>query len=308
MNSSELFMDNKKSITNLYNHIFGYLKTIAEEKKIELTAKAPSIAAKAPGASVTSLALLRFMAGKNSSLFALGYSNADFIRIWKELFSPPAPDAGAAPKKAEVELMKSFYQFLNLELKAQGVAIDSKTAIILEGGNMGGWSQIAAEQCIVMPIGTPQGDLMFELPLFDLQYSSTMTETLYGFKENARIMVVDDSMVSRKTSRNYLAMAGYFNVDETPDGQQAFAKVFGSRPAYELVVADWHMPLMSGFELLKKLRAVEDFKKLPIILVTGEKNKEEVVSAIKEGVSSYLVKPVAVEDFFKSLKKASGKP
>jgi two-component system chemotaxis response regulator CheY len=308
MNSAELFRENKKSVANLYKNIFGYLKTIADEKKIELTAKEPSIETKTSGASVNSLALLRFMAGKNSSLYSLGYSDANFVKIWKDLFSPPEAAAGAAPKKAEVEIMKSLYPFLNLEIKAQGIAIDPKTAIILEGGSMGGWSHITAEQCIVMPIGTPQGDLVFELPLFDLEYSGTMTESLYGFKETARIMVVDDSLVSRKTSRNYLAMAGYFNVDETPDGQQAYAKIFGSRPAFELVVADWHMPLMSGFELLKKLRAVEDFKKLPIILVTGEKNKEEVISAIKEGVSSYLVKPVAVEDFFKSLKKASGKP
>ncbi|RYZ82391.1 MAG: response regulator, partial [Proteobacteria bacterium] len=72
-------------------------------------------------------------------------------------------------------------------------------------------------------------------------------------------------------------------------------------------VADWHMPIMSGFDMLKKVRTIDEFKKLPIILVTGEKNKEEVMNAIREGVTAYLVKPVQLPDFLKALKKAGGR-
>jgi len=306
VNSTELFKDNKKAISTLYQSIFAFVQKAADAKKIGIKALEPKIETRTEPVDITTLGLLRFNA-KSPSVYALGYSRPESLKIWRDIFPVVDVSANPALKQPEYEVMKVFFPIVDAEFKAQKITIDPKTALIQDGVTLGGWAKIPSLESLLIPIGTTAGELVLEMPLFDLKYAALTTLDLYGFNQNARIMVVDDSSVSRKASRNFLAMAGYFNVDETADGQQAYSKVVGSTPAYELVVADWHMPVMSGFELLKKLRAIPELKKLPIVLVTGEKNKDEVVNAIREGVTSYLVKPVAPENFMKILKKVSGK-
>jgi len=163
-----------------------------------------------------------------------------------------------------------------------------------------------ASKSIRFPFTTPKGDLVIEIPLFDMVQQQKQISEFYGFPETTRILVVDDSSTSRKLSRHHLSAAGYLNVDESVDGQAALSKLLGSRPPFELVVADWHMPNMTGLELLKKIRSIPELKHLPVILVTGEKNKDEIAMAIKEGVSGYVVKPFEGETLHKALKRAHG--
>jgi two-component system chemotaxis response regulator CheY len=188
-----------------------------------------------------------------------------------------------------------------------GVNVDPKTAMIQEGTSLGGWATVSATKTIKFPIGTKSGRLTFEIPMISMEFAKKFTHEYYGFKEEARILVVDDSMVARRYSRTCLANAGYFNIVECPDGQAGLTKIISTLPPIELVIADWHMPVMSGIELLKRVRSEPQFHKLPIIMLTGEKNKEEVVNAIKEGATGYLVKPSAPDSFFKSLRKAGGR-
>ncbi len=308
MNSLEILKENKKAIANIYKALFDYLKKIADDKKIELVAKEPVVEAKSAEVEINNLALLRFSGSTSSGTYTLGYCNPDFMTAWNQFVSPPPEVPNPNIKSLEFELMKTIYKALEIEFKTLGIGVDPRSAMIQDGISLGGWSKIHINHSIQLPMQTKSGNLIFEIPVYNMEFAKKMTEKLYGFKESARMLVVDDSLVSRKASRNLLAMAGYTNVEETADGQQAFSKISGSQPSFDLVVADWHMPVMSGLDLLKKLRAIDEFKKLPIILLTGEKNKDEVVSAIREGVTAYLVKPVAPDSFLKTLKKASGQP
>ncbi|RZK06780.1 MAG: response regulator [Flavobacterium sp.] len=181
--------------------------------------------------------------------------------------------------------------------------IDGKLTAIQETPGLGDWKNIQTENSVKLPFKTPEGEFALYLPLFDSAFIRAKTESSYGYPENARILVVDDSVSSRKYSRQYLAMGGYFNVDECPDGQSAFTKLFGSHPRFNLVVADWHMPNMTGFELLKKIRATPEIKDVPVILVTGERNKEEIMNAIRAGVNGYLIKPIEPGSFLATVKK-----
>jgi len=303
LNPAQLLKENKKGMLAIYKGIVNHLNMIGEAQKIELTEREPVITA--PAQDVTVMGMLRFGSPKGSSLYALGYSDPAFEKIWKEVFPPKPVEPGV--KSQEFELMKALFMALDVEFKAQGFAYDPKNAMIQEGETLGDWAKIPVEQVLRLAIGTKAGNLYFEIPLLSGDEVKSRTAAMYGFKEETRMLVVDDSMVSRKYSRSCLGQAGYFNVEECPDGQAALTKIMGTRPPFELIVADWHMPNMSGFELLKKVRALDEFKKLPFIMVTGEKNKDEVVSAIKEGASGYLVKPVAFPSFVKALKKASGR-
>ena len=309
MNSAEVLQESKKGIQAIYKGIFNYLKTVADPLGIELTAREPFLFEAEH--QVTNLGLLRFVSTNGNGTYALGYSDPNFMTVWNGVFPQKPIDPNAPTKPYEFELMKHYFAGLDPELKAHGFNIDPKSAMIQEGIQLGEWKEITVDFSYKLPITTKfkeqTADLVFEVPLFNMEYARKFAFEKYGFKTDARFMVVDDSLVSRRYSKSCLAMAGYFNIEECPDGQVALAKIMGANPGFECIVADWHMPVMSGLELLKKIRAVDKFKKLPVIMLTGEKNKEEVLSAIKEGASGYLVKPATYDGFFKSLKKVGGK-
>ncbi|MBF0362020.1 MAG: response regulator [Oligoflexia bacterium] len=118
-----------------------------------------------------------------------------------------------------------------------------------------------------------------------------------------RILVVDDMPTSRKIVKKYLSEIGYNLVDEATDGEMAWTKILGSNPQYGLIIADWHMPNISGLDLLKKVRAKDEYKNLPFILVTGERKQNEIKEAINCGVTNYVVKPFQAETLFKAVEK-----
>src|SRR5438045_3530139 len=103
---------------------------------------------------------------------------------------------------------------------------------------------------------------------------------------NMHILVVDDFSTMRRIVRNLLKEVGFSNVDEAEDGQVALAKLRAG--AFEFVVSDLNMPNMNGFELLRNIRADEKLKGLPVLLVTAEAKKEDIVTAAQIGASGYI--------------------
>ena len=103
------------------------------------------------------------------------------------------------------------------------------------------------------------------------------------------ILVVDDYKTMIRIIRNLLKPIGFENVDEAADGQEAYAKMQETK--YGLVISDWNMEPMTGYELLQKVRADESMKATPFIMVTAESKTENVVAAKRAGVNNYIVKP-----------------
>lgn len=103
------------------------------------------------------------------------------------------------------------------------------------------------------------------------------------------ILVVDDYGTMIRILRNLLKQIGFTNIDDASDGSEALAKMRDKQ--YALVISDWQMEPMTGFELLKEVRADEGFKTTPFIMVTAESKTENVLAAKKAGVDNYIVKP-----------------
>lgn len=107
--------------------------------------------------------------------------------------------------------------------------------------------------------------------------------------KSMRVLVVDDYRTMVRLIQNLLKELGFNNLDEAYSGEEAFAKL--KQEAYGLVISDWNMDPMTGYELLQAVRADADLKLLPFILVTAESKVENVVAAKKAGVNNYIVKP-----------------
>lgn len=105
-----------------------------------------------------------------------------------------------------------------------------------------------------------------------------------------KILVVDDFPTMRKIVRQVLRQLGYNDVQEAEDGGSAL-KILRQKPDIQFVISDWNMPNVTGIELLKSVRADPNLKGLPFLMVTAEADKENIVEAVKSGVSSYIVKP-----------------
>lgn len=106
---------------------------------------------------------------------------------------------------------------------------------------------------------------------------------------NMPILVVDDYNTMIRIIRNLLKQLGFENVDDASDGQAALTKLRVKK--YGLVISDWNMEPMTGYELLQHVRVDEKLKPTPFIMVTAESKTENVVAAKKAGVNNYIVKP-----------------
>lgn len=104
-----------------------------------------------------------------------------------------------------------------------------------------------------------------------------------------KILTVDDSATMRRIIKNQLKQAGFEEVDEAEDGREALTKL--AQNQYDLLITDWNMPEMCGLDLVKEVRRSEATKALPILMVTTVAGKEEIVVALKAGVTNYMVKP-----------------
>jgi two-component system, chemotaxis family, chemotaxis protein CheY len=103
------------------------------------------------------------------------------------------------------------------------------------------------------------------------------------------ILVVDDYQTMVRIIRNLLKQLGFEDVDDAADGSAALSKLKQKR--YGLVISDWNMAPMTGYELLRSVRSDEGLRALPFIMVTAESKTENVIAAKKAGVNNYIVKP-----------------
>ncbi|MGA2894390.1 MAG: response regulator [Xanthobacteraceae bacterium] len=102
-------------------------------------------------------------------------------------------------------------------------------------------------------------------------------------------LIVDDSSTTINILRTLLRQLGFADVDDASDGSTALAKMRGRR--YGLVISDWNMTPMTGFDFLKEVRADPALKRTPFIMVTAESKTENVIAAKRAGVDNYIVKP-----------------
>ncbi|NCS66073.1 MAG: chemotaxis protein CheY [Hydrogenophilales bacterium CG03_land_8_20_14_0_80_62_28] len=107
--------------------------------------------------------------------------------------------------------------------------------------------------------------------------------------KNLKLLVVDDFSTMRRIVRNLLKELGYSNVDEAEDGAVALQKLKGGD--FKFVITDWNMPNMTGIELLQAIRADDSLKHLPVMMITAEAKKENIILAAQSGASGYIVKP-----------------
>jgi two-component system chemotaxis response regulator CheY len=116
-----------------------------------------------------------------------------------------------------------------------------------------------------------------------------------------RFLVVDDFSTMRRIVRNLLKELGFANVDEAEDGAVALAKLTGE--AFDFVITDWNMPNMDGLTLLKQIRANPQLKRLPVLMITAEAKKENIIAAAQAGASGYIVKPFTAATLSEKLNK-----
>ncbi len=111
---------------------------------------------------------------------------------------------------------------------------------------------------------------------------------------NMNVLIVDDYTTMLRIIKNLLKQLGFKNIDEATDGSMAFEKV--KTKNYGLIISDWNMEPMTGFEFLKKIRSSDEpFKTVPFIMVTAESKTENVIAAKQAGVNNYIVKPFNAE-------------
>ncbi|WP_024303801.1 chemotaxis response regulator CheY [Pseudogulbenkiania sp. MAI-1] len=119
--------------------------------------------------------------------------------------------------------------------------------------------------------------------------------------KNLRFLVVDDFSTMRRIVRNLLKELGFTNVDEAEDGQVALHKL--KTQHFDFIVSDWNMPNMTGIELLKAVRADQQLKPLPFLMITAEAKRENIIEAAMAGASGYIVKPFTAATLEEKLNK-----
>lgn len=119
--------------------------------------------------------------------------------------------------------------------------------------------------------------------------------------KNMRILIVDDFSTMRRIIKNLLNDLGYTNTAEAEDGNSALATL--AQSSFDFVVTDWNMPGMTGIELLRAIRADERFKTLPVLMVTAEAKREQIIEAAQAGVNGYVIKPFTAQTLEEKLGK-----
>ena len=116
-----------------------------------------------------------------------------------------------------------------------------------------------------------------------------------------KFLVVDDFSTMRRIVRNLLKELGFTNVEEAEDGAVALQKIKAG--SFDFVVTDWNMPNMDGLTLLQTLRADPTYKNLPVMMITAEAKKENIIAAAQAGASGYIVKPFTAATLSEKMEK-----
>jgi len=120
-----------------------------------------------------------------------------------------------------------------------------------------------------------------------------------------KILAVDDSPTMRRIIINTLKRAGFNNVIEASDGKDALAKMKIERPNF--IITDWNMPEMDGLTFITTIRSTEEYKELPVLMVTTRSVQEDIVAAMKAGVNNYIVKPFTPDTLKAKIDQMVGK-
>jgi two-component system chemotaxis response regulator CheY len=120
-------------------------------------------------------------------------------------------------------------------------------------------------------------------------------------EQNLRFLVVDDFSTMRRIVRNLLKELGYTNVDEAEDGVDALKKLRTEK--FDFVISDWNMPNMDGLTMLQEIRGDAVLSKMPVLMVTAEAKKENIIAAAQAGASGYVVKPFTAATLDEKLTK-----
>ena len=121
------------------------------------------------------------------------------------------------------------------------------------------------------------------------------------FNPNMRVLVVDDFSTMRRIIRNILRQLGFTNIVEADDGSTAWEVL--NREKIDFIVSDWNMPIMTGIELLRKVRASEQHSAIPFLMVTAEAQQENILEAVQAKVSNYIVKPFTADTMKQKIDK-----
>ncbi|EGB13879.1 response regulator receiver protein [Pseudodesulfovibrio mercurii] len=125
-----------------------------------------------------------------------------------------------------------------------------------------------------------------------------------AYNTNMRVLVVDDFSTMRKIIKNILRQLGFNNIVEADDGSTAWEVL--NKDNIDFIVSDWNMPTMSGIELLRKVRASEEYSDIPFLMVTAEAQQENIIEAVQAKVSNYIVKPFTPETLGQKIEKIFG--
>jgi two-component system, chemotaxis family, chemotaxis protein CheY len=118
---------------------------------------------------------------------------------------------------------------------------------------------------------------------------------------NLKFLVVDDFSTMRRIVKNLLQELGYANIEEADDGTTAVPMLKSGD--FDFLITDWNMPSMPGLELLKYVRADPKLAKMPVLMVTAEAKREQIVEAAQAGVSGYIIKPFTAQTLSEKLAK-----
>jgi two-component system chemotaxis response regulator CheY len=121
---------------------------------------------------------------------------------------------------------------------------------------------------------------------------------------NMKVLIVDDFATMRRILRNILKQIGFTDINEADDGSTALKKL--KKEKYDLILSDWNMPEMPGIDLINAIRADDELKGIPFVMITAEAQKDNIIGAVKAGVNSYIVKPFTAETIGEKLKKVFG--
>jgi two-component system chemotaxis response regulator CheY len=119
--------------------------------------------------------------------------------------------------------------------------------------------------------------------------------------QNMKILIVDDFSTMRRIIKNLLSDLGFNNTAEADDGTTALPMLRGD--SYDLLITDWKMPGMQGIDLLKQVRADDKLNSLPVLMITAEQKREQIVEAAQAGVNGYIVKPFTAQTLKEKLEK-----
>ncbi len=119
--------------------------------------------------------------------------------------------------------------------------------------------------------------------------------------KNMKILIVDDFSTMRRIIKNLLRDLGFTNTQEADDGNSALPLLKASD--FDFLITDWNMPGMTGIDLLKAVRADEKLKTLPVLMVTAEAKREQIIEAAQAGVNGYVVKPFTAQALKEKIEK-----